>query len=147
MMIVRNDGGRKAAGFEGSAGDCVARSIAIVTGRPYADVYAELADVNARTKLTKRRKAKAAGTRSARNGVYTNAKPFQDYMKQQGFRWVATMGIGTGCKVHLAPGELPMGRIIARVSKHYVAVLDGVIHDTYDCSRGGTRCVHGYWTK
>jgi hypothetical protein len=26
-------------------------------------------------------------------------------------------------------------------------VIDGVIHDTHDCSRGGTRCVYGYWRK
>jgi hypothetical protein len=31
------------------------------------------------------------------------------------------------------------------VSRHAVAVIDGVIHDTYDCSRGGKRCVYGYW--
>jgi len=28
-----------------------------------------------------------------------------------------------------------------------VAVIDGVINDTYDCSREGTRCVYGYWEK
>jgi hypothetical protein len=26
-------------------------------------------------------------------------------------------------------------------------VIDGVIHDTFDPSRGGTRCVYGYWIK
>lgn len=25
------------------------------------------------------------------------------------------------------------------------AVVDGVLHDTFDCSRGGTRCVYGYY--
>jgi hypothetical protein len=24
-------------------------------------------------------------------------------------------------------------------------VIDGVIHDTHDCSRNGTRCVYGYY--
>ena len=24
-------------------------------------------------------------------------------------------------------------------------MIDGVIHDTYDPTRGGTRCVYGYW--
>jgi len=24
-------------------------------------------------------------------------------------------------------------------------VIDGVLHDTHDCSRDGTRCVYGYW--
>jgi|SRR5262245_25045412 len=27
-----------------------------------------------------------------------------------------------------------------------VAVIDGVIHDTHDCSRDGTRCVYGYFS-
>lgn len=37
------------------------------------------------------------------------------------------------------------GRIIVRLSRHISAVIDGVIHDTYDPSRDGTRCVYGYW--
>lgn len=27
------------------------------------------------------------------------------------------------------------------------AIADGVIQDTYDCSREGTRCVYGYYQK
>ena len=34
---------------------------------------------------------------------------------------------------------------IARVSKHFVAVMDGVIRDTHDPSRKGKRAVYGYW--
>lgn len=37
-----NDGGRQAAGYKGSAGDCVTRAVAIATGQPYAKVYADL---------------------------------------------------------------------------------------------------------
>ena len=57
------------------------------------------------------------------------------------------MQIGQGCKVHLKADELPGGRIVATVSKHYTAIIDGEIHDTYDCSRDGERCVYGYFTK
>jgi hypothetical protein len=57
------------------------------------------------------------------------------------------MRIGSGCKVHLAKDELPNGRLIVRVSKHITAVINGVIHDTHDFSRDGTRCVYGYFTK
>jgi hypothetical protein len=56
------------------------------------------------------------------------------------------MGIGTGCKVHLNADELPKGRLICNVSKHYSAVVDGVLNDTYDSSRNGNRCVYGYWS-
>ena len=55
------------------------------------------------------------------------------------------MQIGSGCTVHLRADELPPGRLVVSVSKHLTAVIDGVIHDTHDCSRRGTRCVYGYW--
>lgn len=57
------------------------------------------------------------------------------------------MKIGSGCKVHLRENELPKGNIVVSVSGHLTCVKDGVIYDTYDCSRDGTRCVYGYWTK
>ena len=61
-------------------------------------------------------------------------------------RWTATMDIGKGCRVHLRAGEVPMtGRVIVKVSRHLTALIDGVIHDTGDPSRDGTRCVYGYW--
>jgi hypothetical protein len=55
-----DDGGRAAAGFRGSAGDCVTRAVAIATGRPYRQVYDDLAEL-----------ALAYGRRrrSARDGV------------------------------------------------------------------------------
>jgi hypothetical protein len=55
------------------------------------------------------------------------------------------MQIGSGCTVHLSADELPSGRLVVSVSKHLTAVIDGVIHDTHDPSRRGTRCVYGYW--
>jgi hypothetical protein len=148
MKVIINDGGRKAAGFTGQArGDCVARSIAIVAQLPYQQVYDALAEINAKTPKSKRRKAHKVGRRTASDGIYTNSALFRRYMQSLGFVWTATMGIGTGCKVHLRSGELPMGRLIARVTRHYCAVIDGVIHDTHDPSRHGTRCVYGYWSK
>jgi hypothetical protein len=68
-------------------------------------------------------------------------------MKSMGWKWIPTMFIGKGCKVHLKAEELPMGRLIVNVSKHITCVIDGVINDTYDCSRNGTRCVYGYFIK
>lgn len=174
MKFVRNDGGRARCGFKGDAGDCVARSIAIVSQRDYGSVYAELAELNAKTRKTKRRTGRAIGQRTAAHGIYTKSKLFKDYMARLGFRWVPTMQIGSGCKVHLADGELPPGRLVVAVSGHYTAVIDGVIHDTYNPSREksynfepdvgqdlkpnqgrnqngvwteiGGRCVYGYWT-
>ena len=56
------------------------------------------------------------------------------------------MAIGSGCRVHLRAEELPAGRLIARVSKHFVTVVDGICYDTSDPTRGGTRCVYGYFS-
>lgn len=44
-------------------------------------------------------------------------------------------------------GELPHGRLVVMLSRHAAAVIDGVLHDTYQDDRGGTRCVYGYWIK
>jgi hypothetical protein len=49
-----------------------------------------------------------------------------------GFAWTPTMTIGSGCKVHLRESELPMGRLVANVRRRSVAVIDGVIHGTFD---------------
>lgn len=132
------DGGRAAAGYKGTAGDCVARAIAIASGLNYADVYTRLADGNASQRGKKR-------GRTARSGIQVNRKWFKDYMTAIGFVLTPTMAVGSGCTVHLRADELPSGRLVVMVSKHAVAVINGVIHDTHDCSRNGTRCVYGYW--
>ena len=143
-MFVFDDGGRSAAGFKGSAGDCVARSVAIASGLPYAEVYSVLANGRGDQRATKRGGKKS---RSARNGINTGRKWFKDYMERLGFKWTPTMQIGSGCKVHLSADELPAGRLIVSVSRHYTAMIDGVIHDTFDPSRDGSRCVYGYWSR
>ena len=75
------------------------------------------------------------------------ALPVKKYLQKLGWKWTPTMFIGQGCKVHLKKEELPMGTLIVSCSKHITVVKDGVLHDTYDCSRNGTRCVYGYWTQ
>lgn len=145
LPLVVNDGGRAAAGYKGSAGDCVARAIAIASGEPYAKVYNRLASGNALQRRGKR-PSRGHGKFSAAHGINTGRKWFKDYMRELGFTWTPTMSIGSGCQHHLRPGEIPMrGRIVVALSKHYSAVIDGVIHDTHDPSRGGTRCVYGIW--
>lgn len=143
---IFNDGGRAKAGFKGQTGDCVTRAIAIASGKPYEEVYNVMANGNAKQRAS-RYYGKSKKVRTARNGISVKRKWFKDYMKSIGFKWQPTMGIGTGCKVHLKSDELPKGKIICSVSKHYVAVIDGIINDTWDCSRNGTRCVYGYWYK
>jgi len=136
-----DDGGRRAAGYKGMAGDCVVRAIAIATEKPYQQIYdlVNSAAVHERTGKRKR------GISNARTGVYKVS--IKRIMKQLGWVWTPTMQIGSGCTVHLRAHELPPGRLVVSVSKHLTAVIDGVIHDTHDCSRRGTRCVYGYWQQ
>ena len=144
LPFVFDDGGRKAAGFKGHTDDCVARAVAIATIVPYQEVYDRLASETGMQRRSKRTGKRPA---SAAHGISVRRKWFVDYLTQLGWEWVPTMQIGSGCKVHLRPGELPMGRLIVAVSKHYTAVIDGVVHDTDDPTRGGLRCVYGYWQK
>lgn len=138
-----DDGGRSAAGFSGEAGDCVTRAIAIATGVPYADVYNALAAL-ARQPMKHGRGLARGG--SPRNGVHRSI--YEEYLASLGWSFTPTMSIGSGCRVHLRVDELPpIERIIVRLSGHLAAVIDGVTRDTHDPSRGGTRCVYGYYAK
>lgn len=141
IPFVYNDGGRREAGYRGDTGDCVVRAIAIATCIPYQEVYDSINVLAKDERITKRNKHRS----SARTGV--GRRTYDKYLEGHGWAWRATMLIGSGCKVHLRADELPPGRLIVRVSGHVAAVIDGVLHDTYDHSRGGTRCVYGYWSK
>jgi hypothetical protein len=104
-VFVYNDGGREAAGYQGNAGDCVCRAIAIAAQLPYQQVYDRLAEGNLTQRKSKHDTEKR--TRSARNGINTTRLWFKAYMVELGFVWTPTMSIGSGCKVHLIAGELP----------------------------------------
>ena len=144
--FVYDDGGRREAGYKGDTGDCVIRAIAIVTGRPYGNVYDDLFDRQREFGEGRSRAALwAAKHPSPRTGVVPDV--YKKYLADEGWAWTPTMTIGSGCQVHLRADELPKGRIIIRLSKHCAAVIDGVLHDTHDCSREGTRCVYGYWSR
>ena len=131
MKWIYDDGGRSKYFQANDVGDCAVRAIAIATGKDYLEVYNGLKELN--------------NGKSCRNG--TPKKVDKEYLRRLGWRWTPTMKIGSGCNVHLDENELPMGTLVVQVSKHLVCVKDGVIYDTYDCSRGGSRCVYGYWTK
>ncbi len=138
MRFQYNDGGRSFK-YKGLAGDCVVRAIAIAFEKPYQEIYDELFALNKLNNKSKR-------SSSPRDGGTSN-KVFKQYLADHNWKWTPTMLFGQGCKVHLKAEELPTGRIIVNLSKHLCAVIDGVIHDTYDCSRNETRCVYGYWKK
>lgn len=138
MKYQFNDGGRKAAGYNGTTRDCVCRAIAIGTGQPYQTVYDTLNGM-----LRPRHMKKGC---SARSGV---PRPvIHKYLSNLGWTWTPTMFIGSGCHVHLQEDELPKGTIIANVSRHIICIKDSVLQDTNEnVARDGKRCVYGYWSK
>ena len=141
MPYQYDDGGRAAAGYKGSTRDCVCRSISIACGLPYQVTYNDLNELAQTERITKRRRRKS----NARTGVHNVTT--RKYLARLGWKWVPTMHVGQGCKVHLRSYELPSGRLIVQVSRHLVAVIDGIIHDTHDCSSGGDRSVYGYYKR
>ena len=148
MEFIYSDGGREEAGYKGHASDCVLRAFCNCLDLNYAEMYSFFHHrMKTWADTSRTRSAKLAKSRNQltpRNGVSKQVyhKIFCDEFDM---KWTPTMGIGTGCKVHLLSDELPSGNIIVRVSKHLTCVKDGMLHDTYDCSREGTRCVYGYW--
>lgn len=155
MKFQYNDGGRKEAGYKGTTGDCVVRSISIATRKPYKEVYNALNLLGRQERICKSRIKYS----NARTGVYR--KSYQKYLESLGWKWIPTMFIGSGCKVHLDANELPGGKLIVRLSRHITAVIDGVVNDIFNPCRGATiyvkngkksivpetRCVYGYFIK
>lgn len=137
--VVYSDGGRwkyvgKGKPFKSwRADDCVIRAVCNATGMDYMDAYSKLFDVTRKHGY------------SPNQGV-TKADTKRLIEKVVGWEWHPLMGIGTGCKVHLRGSELPSGVAILSCSGHLTCSKDGVVYDSYDCTRGGTRCVYGYWS-
>ena len=128
MNFIFNDGGRSKAGFKGSTKDCPVRAMCIALGLNYKEVYNQLANAN-----------KAySGVKTVRKGM--NVGVFSDILDSYGWVWNSAPTF-TGRKARCS--DLT-GTVIARQSKHVVAVVDGVPQDTFDSS---FKMVYGYWAK
>jgi len=141
MTYFETDGGRAAAGFKGTANDCGTRALAIAADLTYQEAYNLINAHSKDEKPSKRRRGKS----SSRTGVHKVT--FDKVMTDLGWEWTPTMQIGSGCTVHVKEDELPSGRLLLRLSRHYAAFIDGELHDSHDSSRDGTRCVYGYWRR
>jgi hypothetical protein len=129
MKVIFNDGGREAAGYRGRTGDCVVRAFSIAADLDYREVYKRLSKLQGR---------------SVRQGVHTNH--CHTFAREIGWVWVPLMGFGTGTRVNAGSPILErLGRGVVRTSHHLFAVVDGEVHDTYDPTRLGNRCVYGVW--
>jgi len=127
----------------------VTRAIAIVTKKPYGEVYdgffKRIKIFEATRKIAAAKKAANGGGRSGTTpGNEITKEIYHPYLTEElGMIWTPTMKIGQGCKVHVRENDLPKGTLIVRVSHHLSAVIDRVINDLWDCS---DKCVYGYYS-
>ena len=124
-----NDGGKHESGYKTKT-DCGIRAVAIACEVSYND---------ARAILKKAAKDGVAGNGQIAKGIYK--EDMNSALQSLGWVWRSAPKI-KGRKARYY--DLPKGRVIARMSKHFVAVIDGVIHDTWDSSQ---KMVYGYWEK
>jgi len=129
MTYKFNDGGRKDAGYKGTAGDCVVRSFVIATKGDYKEMYKKMALAS----------KEHGGSKSARNGIHRDV--YEPILKELGFVWQpAPKFNGRKARTY----DMPNGYVIARQAHHLVAVIDGVANDIWDCTH---KMVYGYWIK
>jgi hypothetical protein len=155
--FVKNDGGRSKSGIARTAardgvGDCVARAIAIATQRPYLEVWNALSGGTVRAAAGGKSDWAKWARRKGRFRAFhadhgVTDEVYGPYLKDLGWRFTSTKELPRGKGVHLRADELPGGRLIVRLPEHLTAVVDGVIHDTRDCSDEGRRRIQGYWTE
>ena len=133
MKFKYSDGGRSKYYKATNVGDCCVRAICNATGKDYKEVYNDLKKLNRGV--------------SCRNG--TPKKVWKKYLEQVlGWKKVSCSGIGQSERTHLNEYELPKtGTLIVQVSKHLTVVKDGVLIDTFDCSRNGERMVYCYYVE
>ena len=144
MEFVYSDGGRSKYFKAEKVGDCVTRAICNATGKDYLEVYDGLKELAKHERRGKRKRG--SGISSVRDGVYRGT--VKKYIEEVlGWKRHSCCEIGSSKRTHLTESELPNGVLIVQVSRHLTCVKDRVLHDTYDCSRDGTRMVYGYWSK
>jgi hypothetical protein len=143
--FVKDDGGRSRSGIargsrKDETGDCVTRAIAIATEKPYREVHDALIGAAVRHAMTgKTSWAKWARGRRRTVSIFhadhgAHAEVYNPLLESLGWKFTSTKELPRGKGVRLRADELPRGRLIVRLPKHLVAVIDGVIHDNFDCS-------------
>lgn len=123
-----NDGGRADAGYKGKTGDCLTRAIAITLGLPYKEVYKRVSEMmgsagyaksgNAYTSYGKKRR----GQRSAKKVQF-------DVLESFGFR---KADLGGGARPTYTEASEEYGDCIVTTTKHFAALKDGMLQDTFD---------------
>jgi len=123
MNFEYNDGGRKAAGFEGGVADCVTRALAIFSGKPYSVVRTGVLSL---------------APDADRVGVNVFCPQFAAHMDRHfGATFILMRYAMPVC-------EFPHGEFVALTQNHVTAISDGKVLDVFDCRN---ELVRGYWVS
>lgn len=112
------------------SGYCGVRALSIATGMDWADAERHLRQYT---------KAGKKGSGSLSRGIFKD--DYDAALKALGWSWCASPKF-EGRKARVS--DMPKGIVIARQSKHFVAVIDGVANDIFDCSG---KMVYGFWCR
>ena len=129
MAYQHNDGGKAGAGFKGN-GDCGIRAVAIALELPYND---------SRKLLKEYAKKGKQGNGQISRGIYK--EDMDAALRSRDWIWRSAPKF-TGRKARYQ--DIPRGRVIVRMAKHYAVVIDGVLLDAWNSSE---KMVYGYWEK
>lgn len=163
LDFTYNDGGRTAAEYSGSTGDCVTRAIAIATGEDYETIRRHLMTATADFRSASRSRA---ANRLASNSVFrgVSSRIYKPFLASLGWNFISCQKVGHPSTIRMIQEHLPRGIVIIRLRKHLVTVIDHVVHDTcrshiraewvrmpngaflIDQGVQVPRTVYGYWT-
>src|SRR5262249_56937776 len=114
----------------------------IATGKPYAEVFEALKAAHARHVKRLRPGSYAAISEERRRTEPIhegcNEKVYSRYLQSLGWQYTRIRE-----RLCLRAAALPSGRFVVDVNRHLVALIDGVIHDTYDSGGVCWRAVQG----
>ena len=128
--FIKNDGGRsiyhRCDRKMDNAGDCVIRACAIALKMDYLDVKKQLF------------------ARAIENGFMPNSEQtYEPFLLEHG--WIKNSPMKNSKNRKFQLGMMPVEcDMIVRMSKHLVAVVDGVVNDTWDCREW---CANSYFVK
>lgn len=139
MKHIKTDGGYSESGCPRASGDCATRSISIFTEIPYKEIWRELTI----------RKKKYYATFNLNKALRTDARESMpvnvsdNFVGELGFIKIST----EHGSVHLNDFENRKGTFLVRIRRHITVIINGVIHDSYNCANQSSRKtqVLAYW--
>ena len=122
MEYLYNEGGR-GEHYKGLVGDCVTRAITIATELPYDVVYNALFDIAKNYKGNSKVAIRIRLKPSPRSGCYNEVA--NEFLKALNIEEVRG-------KLKVNDQMFYEGRYMVYVRRHWIAIIDGVVNDTWD---------------